>query len=574
MRVLVLLVLLLLPAGGVFAVERITSFDARIEVRADASIRVEEQIVYDFGEDERHGIFRTIPYSYQARVATYRAEISDVVVTDAEGVVVPFEPADVKGSLLLKIGDPEATVTGAQTYVIRYTVSGPFLYFDEQDELYWNVTGMWQTGIERASVLVDLPPGAPVLAARCFRGVRGGDDACESEEQLVNEQQAGYHAEVQNLAAGEGFTFAVAFPKGVIAARTPKTWHDAPMVRPVDYTPLALPVIVIALLGYLWYTRGRDPEGRATVVTQFMPPEGVSPAVAGIVYNERIEPRELSAEIVRLAVEGHIRIHQLEERALIFTKTDYLFERVSDSPPNDEIQATLLSRLFDSSFEGEATVAGGTVTGTRLSKMQHKFADARDELNGLFYEAVLADGYFVERPDLVRRAYMIAGVATIAAGIASAVMLQEPFWIILGIALGVSGLCIMLAGILMPARTRAGVRLKEHIEGFKRYLMVAEKERIAFHNAPERTPELFDRYLPYAMALGVERAWAEQFGDIYFEEPSWHTGSAGAQFSMNGFVQHMQALSADVHAASMPASSGVSGGSVGGGFGGGGGGSW
>jgi uncharacterized membrane protein len=130
-----------------------------------------------------------------------------------------------------------------------------------------------------------------------------------------------------------------------------------------------------------------------------------------------------------------------------------------------------------------------------------------------------------------------------------------------------------------------GVLAREHIRGLKEYLMLAEKERIKFHNAPEKNPELFEKLLPMAMVLGVEREWAAQFKDIYLTQPSWYEGGpTGLGFSSIIFVGNINSFASATHGAivsSMGAAGGASGfggggggGFSGGGFGGGGGGSW
>ena len=578
--ILALAILLLIPAGGVFAVETIPSFDAVITVHANATIDVVERIRYDFGTEERHGIFRTIPYSYQAGTETYTADIVSVIVADEAGVPRPFNESRSNGSLTLKIGDPNTTVTGTHGYVISYTVQGPFLYFDEYDEFYWNVTGAWEKSIASSSVLINLPPGAQVINASCYQGSSRETTSCDNDEKLVSPERAGYFASAYNLAPGEGFTVAVSFPKGTIAL-VEKPWSGRGSQNRFAYTPLAIPLFVLILLGNMWYKRGRDPKGRSTIVPEYTPPEGISPAVAGIVYNERIEPREISAEIVRLAVEGHIRIHRIEKPVLIFTTTDYLLERTATGEPGDEVGRTILEKLFKPEYAGSAEVEGKTIQGTLVSKMRHSFAKDRDDIIGVLYNDVLDRGFFVERPDTVRKRYLgVTIVLFVAGGIIFAnasTLLANVF----AIAHVVSGVFVGIWSWFMPARTAEGVRIKEHLEGFKRYLDVAEKDRLAFHNsprpgvgAPALNAKSFDAYLPYAMAFGVEKAWAKQFEGMHTEQPSWYTGTNGA-FSVGAFTSDMSSFAVDFTTASAPASSGSSGGgSVGGGFGGGGGGSW
>lgn len=563
--------LLFMPFGACFA-ETIPAFDAVITVESDATIAVTERILYDFGGEERHGIFRNIPYSYQAGTETYTADVSLVTVTDEAGEPYPFNESRGRGMLTLKIGDPDVTITGQHLYVISYTVHGPFLYFEDADELYWNVTGAWERSIAEASVLINLPVGARVTDAACYQGSQGDTSPCDEDEKLVNAERAGYHAVARELAAGEGLTVAVSFPKGTIAV-VEKPWTPDTQTPWYAYLALCIPVGALVFIVRLWYTRGRDPRGRTTIVPEYEPPTGLSPALAGIVYNERIEPREISAEIVYLAVAGFIRIHRIERKALIFTVTDYLFERVGSNEPNDEVGKLILFKLFQAEFAGEADVDGAQVHGTLLSKMQHKFVQERDAITDALYGEVLDRGYFVERPDKVRTRYIASGIGL---AVVSSFLFGAGTTVTatLAASLIASGALIAIGGWFMPARTADGVRIKEQLEGFKRYLDVAEKDRLAFHNAPEKTPKLFDTYLPYAMAFGVEKAWAKQFEGMYTEQPGWYTSPTGT-FSAALFASDLGTFSSDFTAASAPQSSGAGGGgSSGGGFGGGGGGSW
>jgi uncharacterized membrane protein YgcG len=572
---LIACIAVLAPLQQVFAAEGyITTFDARVTLHEDASVEVLERISYDFGAEERHGIFRKIPYSYQAGETTYTANVSVLAVTDEEGKPYPFAESRGNGILELKIGDPNVTVTGKHEYAISYIVYGPFLYFDEYDEFYWNVTGSWATGIGRATVLVNLPPGAQALDAACYQGTIDSTASCDESQKLINAEQGGYVASANNLAEGDGFTVAVSFPKGVIAL-VERPWSPGSDTGPLTYLPFGIPLIVLGALIRLWYTRGRDPKGRTTIVPQYEPPAGMTPSIAGILHNERIEPREISAEIVRLAVEGFVRIHRLEKKVLIFTSADYLLERLSDvGEPKDAVGKLILEKLFQPEFSATEDVSGRAVTGTLLSKMQHKFVKERNEITDVMYNEVLDRGLFIERPDKVRMLYAGVGVAVVVVGGILVGASGKGVLTNLGISIALSGGLTALMGILMPARTREGVLKKEHLEGFKRYLDVAEKDRLAFHNAPERTPKLFDTYLPFAMALGVEKAWAEQFTDIYKEQPQWYSGSTGT-FAPAMFAGELSSFSSDFQSASAPQSSGSGGGgSVGGGFGGGGGGSW
>ena len=134
---------------------------------------------------------------------------------------------------------------------------------------------------------------------------------------------------------------------------------------------------------------------------------------------------------------------------------------------------------------------------------------------------------------------------------------------------------------LLKAPTRAGRQLMDTLEGFRMYLSVAEQDRLELLNPPDRTPELFEKLLPYALALDVEQQWNEKFADILSQaeiektyRPGWYSGRSSLSNlgpSLGGAFA--SAVSASTRAPGSSSGSG-GGGSSGGGGGGGGGGGW
>lgn len=136
---------------------------------------------------------------------------------------------------------------------------------------------------------------------------------------------------------------------------------------------------------------------------------------------------------------------------------------------------------------------------------------------------------------------------------------------------------IMLFGLIMPARTKKGAEAREYLAGLKLYLTVAEKDRLEFHNAPEKNPQVFEKLLPYAIVLGVEKQWAKQFEHLMMPMPRWYSDPSATNFNSIIFISQLNAFSNNVSGVVMPRgnSSGLGGGGFsGGGGGGGGGGSW
>jgi len=209
----------------------------------------------------------------------------------------------------------------------------------------------------------------------------------------------------------------------------------------------------------------------------------------------------------------------------------------------------------------------------KLSDLKNKFYKDLKEAKDKVYQSTAEKGYFTVNPNKIRGIFALIGVPIVMLGF----FLGGFFGAIGTISLAVSGIVLVIFGYIIPARTKKGVEVKEHILGLKLYMSVAEARRLEFHNAPEKKPEVFEKLLPYAMALGVEKEWAKQFEGIYNAQPGWYSSPAGIAFNAAFFASSMSDFSktANTAMASSPSGgSGFSGGGSGGGGGGGGGGSW
>jgi uncharacterized membrane protein len=568
---------LFLPQGIVRA-EEIRDFSVDISIRQDATISVTETIRYDFGELERHGIYRDIPYRYSTDVGSYSAALDNITVVDEAGNPYLFETSRGGGMVHLKIGDSDTTISGEHTYRITYDVAGAISYFADFDELYWNATGdNWQVPIQHVQGTARFEDFAPeILQASCYRGARGSGEQCEGS--TIHDDIATLTFAEAGLAPSEGVTIALAIPKGFIYEPTPveqllKTIRDNGIV--------ALPLLVALLMWRLWYKRGRDPRGRNTIIAEFDAPAGMSPIEVGGLVDENVHPKDITAEIVHLAVSGYLKVHQIEvKKLLVFPDTDYVLEKLKDeSTLQSEFDRTIIKALFAETYVSEHDVNGTKIQGVALSDLKNKLHTDMRDVNKRVYEALVAKGYFPINPQRVRTTYVVAGVLVAVVGIIlSGVtgLFATPLAIGSSIA---SGVVVLIFAAFMPKKTAQGVAAREHALGLKRYLSVAEKDRLAFHNAPERTPERFDALLPYAMVFGVEKAWAKQFEDIYKDRnaPGWYSAPPGHLFMPVAFASDLSDnFASAVSAASAPQGGSGSGGGgfSGGGFGGGGGGSW
>ena len=559
---LVALLLLAAPSSAQRSLN-IERFEAEIALSADGTIRVEETIVPRF-TGSWNGIYRSIPVQYRTpQGLNYTLRLNVESVTDGEGRPLEYENSRERHYRKLKIWVPGATDT-RKTVVLTYRVSNALRFFDEHDELYWNVTGdEWDVPIESAAAHIRLPSGITGVRATAFRGAHGS-----TEQSEVRVEPEGIRVSTSRpLGFREGLTLVAGWNPGLVQRPT-AVERTAGVVS--SNMPLALPPLVLFGMYRLWRARGRDPE-LLPIATQYEPPDGMSPAELGTLIDGTPDMRDITATLVDLAVRGYVHITETEDEALfgLITTEDYRFELkrpASEWAALKSHERHLLASMFGSS---------DAVT---LSSLKNTFYTKLPALKSDLYGMLVRHGFYAARPDHVRAWYVCGGIAVgVVIGFASAFVLdrlgmQPAAGVLAGV---LSGAVIVVFGFFMPARTVRGTRELEKVRGFEEFLGRVEGDRLQRVAA---TPEMFERFLPYAMALGVEETWAKKFEGIAHTPPQWYSGRYGTHgFRPAAFTNSLGAMSTKAAStmASAPRSSGGSGfrgGSSGGGFGGGGGG--
>ena len=550
----------------------ITSFDAQIQIQSDGRLLVTEKIDVDFAALERHGIFREIPVRYdwpadRRKLRVYELQVRSV--TDAQRRGVKYETSSDGANLRIKIGDPDRTVTGAQTYVIAYLVKGALNGFSDHDELFWNVTGSeWPVPIVRSTATVSAP--GPLTQTACFFGPRGSTTRCP----ITAQTSSATYANQRSLAPGEDFTIVAGLRKGVVPEPAPiLTERPREIEDYFDITPLwlALAVFValagIAFVFWRWYTAGRDRREHETIVPEFEPPEKLRPAEIGLLMDESADPLDVTATIVDLAVRGYLTITELPKEGL-FGARDWVLKRAKPSDASlRDYERTILDGLFT---YGE----GDEVKMSELKR--HFYKTLRTAQNELYADSV-KNGWFAADPSRVRLTYAALGFVGLAfAGILTFALGLLVGGGIVGIAAGVPAVAMLSVAPVMPSKTREGAELHRRSLGFERYIQVAEKDRQQF---AERE-HIFADYLPYAIVFRCVDQWAKAFAglDLKAATAGWYVGNYAA-FSAIEMSRGLSSFSNEISSAiaSTPGGSGgsgFSGGGSGGGGGGGGGGSW
>jgi uncharacterized membrane protein len=548
---------------------RIENFHSEVIVMPDGSVDVTETIEVHFIGGPWHGLYRSIPVEYvNPQGFNYSLFLHVQRVTDASGRSLKFGTSREGHYRKLKIDVPDAD-NSTQTISIEYTVSDALRFFDDHDEFYWNVTGDGSDiPIRSASGRIILPVGTTNIRANVFTG------AYRSRAQDADVEIAGNRVEVRTrepLGIHQGLTIAVAFDKGFVHEPTPA---DKVSLFLRSNWPLVLPVFAFVVMFYLWWTRGRDPRLRP-IAAQYEPPDQLTPGEAGTLVDNSADMRDITASIVDLAVRGYITIeeHQKESMLGLMHHKDYNFIVRKDRSEWAKLkphEQTLLDGLFTTGAVGESV---------SMSSLQNHFYTNLPSIKNNIFSSLVMHGYYKQRPDSVRSTYLgiggVVGFLLVFGGLklAASMGMAPAAFLIAGI---LTGVIIAGFGWFMPAHTEQGARALEGVLGFEDFLVHVESDRF---NKMIKTPEMFEKFLPFAMALGVEKNWSKAFQGILREPPEWYRGSSyGPNFYPIYFVNDLNYMSTQASSAmtSAPRSSGGSGfsggdggGSSGGGFGGG-----
>ncbi len=602
--------------------ERILDFSSNIKVNQDASILVTEDItVYANGQTIKHGIYRDFPTTYKDNNGNNYVvgfEVKEVRMND---IPETYTISSLSNGKRVKIGKADVLLdSGVYKYSITYEATRELGFFSDHDELYWNVTGNgWNYNIENVSAVVILPDNINQqdIKTEAYTGVMGSKEKSYSTSITQN---VGSFSTNRVLSSYEGLTIVISWPKGFVTAPTESQlinyWLQDNKI--IFLGSIGLLIVFLYYL-FVWNRFGRDPR-RQTIIAQYEPPKGLSPSEIRYLLNRRFDDRCMVADIIDLAVMGYIKIDKKTSHYnLILTNKNYDSSTLKDS------HKKLLESLFEKGDIVDVGAYNSTIVFTKADflklitdnyKKNYFTYNTKYFVVGIILSILIM--FFLATVDGIQT-LAITGFMSIWLSIWSfavismllniiklwirgnkfmsifSLIFSIPFLIAELFALYmlyfsssagfviVLGLLIILNisfYFLLKQYTENGLRLVEEIKGFKLFLSVTEKERMNFHNPPERTPELFEKYLPYALALGVENKWAEQFADIFRDKdmmdshPLWYSSSIYSTAFISDFST---SFSSSISASStVPGSSSGSGGggSSGGGGGGGGGGGW
>ena len=573
----------------VHAREYIELFDSIITVEKSGMLDVRERIIVHAEHDQvKRGIFRELPLIYSDGAGLLKRVSYELVDCSFDGNAISVFKRYARNGVVFVIGNPEKFVgIGRHEFVIHYRLSDELGFFATHDELYFNVTGNgWRLPIDKVRATVQLPYEGPQdkINLAAYTGAFGSKshDAQWRVEHIGDKNSIVFET-TQPLYRYEGLSIVVGWPKGYVVAPT----LYSTIVRFVTDNRSIL-ILLISLLLSIWLgifsvLRTRRAAPRGTIFPLFDAPAGYSPGACAYMLNRSYSARSFAADVVGIAVAGGIAIESIKGlfggKTYRLTKKEHNLDTKIKAKSSEEYLFESYNKIVTGLF------ADSEMVELKKGKENKALIKTTESLNTYYdrtYKSLLTASPF---------GAIAAGVLACAGFVVSYVV--DPFLFasfIVYMLLGLLTCVVIVTGIFNRWYTPEGRTIVDHIEGFKMYLEIAESERMKIIGTPpDRTPELYETFLPYAMALNVEKAWTKQFEPVFeaYERthhtpyyPLWFIGGDLMGFSSGSFASSFvssigsSTISSSSFAPGKSSGFGSGGGFSGGGGGGGGGGGW
>lgn len=601
--------------------EKIYSFKSKIEVLTSGDLDIVETIkVHAEGIEIKRGIFRAIPNSYRSKLGSKFKVDFEVKEIKRDGISESFHTKKQNGFYYIYIGsESEFLNPGDYTYTIHYTTNQQIGFYNDFDELFWNVNGPeWGFEIDEVEAVIKLPSAAKIKQFAAYTGFYG-ESGTDFKAEQISDTEIKFKT-TRKFYPEENLSVGVGWQKGIIQQPTTQE-KILDFLQDNQILLIALIGSLLAFFMHLWSWKrvGVDPP-KGTIIPLFKPMENLSPSAMRYILKMKIDEKAYTAALVSLATKGFIKIEK--KKSLYYIINEKKADTTSLSASEKTILTTLLSGkdIFKVSDSNHSKLSSSISAFAKQEKETHRetyFKLNRKHLMlGIIFSILsLAAMFFFNDysfsfgtlsalfPILFFVFIIFRSTGTKNKNGAVA-FIGFVFFFIFFSNFGSFGLSTfetvvfvatlifllvlnLLFAYLMKAPTLFGRKEMDKIEGFKMFLKTAEESRLNAINTPEKTPQLFEEYLPYAIALDCENQWADKFKDIIkeamaagnYSQPTWYVGN-GTRFSPATFTRDVSTkFNNSLGNAATPPSQrgsssggGFSGGSSGGGFSGGGGG--
>ncbi len=624
-----LLFLSLILSFNLHAKEVITSYHSDINIQQNGQLHIIETIQVRAENNQiKRGIYRDFPTLYKDNSGISKVGFT-LISVQRDGVNDDYHTSNLSNGIRIYIGNRDVILKpGHYSYQIEFTTTQQLGFFNEYDELYFNVTGNgWNFPIRQASATVTLPEAVESsrISLTGYTGLKGSTQQFLTHD-ILHSGQFNFTT-TQPLQAHEGLTIVANWPKGIINE------PDVGQLRAIyiennKHSLIAVSGLALVLIYYvfIWLKVGKDPD-KGIILPLYQAPEGFSPASTRFISQMSYDKSCFTVALVNLAIKGFISIDQNSSKKFIIHKLN---------TPDTHLAAgesAILQHLFESSDQVTLTQAEHKRLRKALNNHEASLREDYEKLHFNTNKKFFLPGMLISLATIIFSILTLPDEAMTISTIAVSIIALIPFAIIvklfrsylkkgkqpslIGIAiqivtfgilaLGLSELLstllsmfediswpvtvsiyLMIATNIMfeqwlKAPTLVGRKLLDRIESFKLYLSVAEEDELKLSGQPDFSNDIYQQFLPYAIALGVNHAWSKKLErsiDAGLIEKGVHpTGFLyhNNYHDMNDFTSSISTgLDSAISSSSTApgSSSGSVGGSSGGGGGGGGGGGW
>ena len=617
-------------SGYAYLIDR---YDIDVIVNENNTLDITESIDAYFNTP-KHGIIRNIPLKNKVvrldgTMSNNRAIVDDISVN------ADYATSVSDGNKVIKIGDPNITLTGAKSYTINYSYHLGKDTGKDYDELYFNLIGdSWDTAIGNVTFSIQMPKAFEAEMLGLSKGQSGSTDSTGISYQVNGTVITGNYDGIMN--PGEALTIRIQLPEGYFV-------NTGLAVDFMTILAIVFPILFALITVFLWAKFGKDDHVVETV--EFYPPEEFNSAELGYIYKGNAETKDIISLLIYLANKGYLKISELEQHSLFSKSKSFKLTKIKEYDGDNENERIFLTGLFSvpkalnlsdivSLFKAKGQPQNETPKGSRDEVMSEDLVNSfyittnkilqnlnkKENKYTIFEKTSLGKGlYFI---GMLIAIYVLITVPPVAAygdtsslfigllfpGIGFTVLFAmvfgktklavKIFGLVWGLGFGgmpwatmvlpallaaplslvayaIGLVCVFVIVMLfkaMPKRTAYGNELLGKIRGFRTFIETAEKPKL--EKLVLQDPEYFYSILPYAYVLGVSDKWIDQFENIGLQSPDWYEGSTAFNVASFGAFMNSTMATASTAMSSGSSGGGSGGGSSGGGSGGGGGSSW
>ena len=514
--------------------ERFLHFHVDIDIKPDGNaVFTENFTVYAAGIEIRKGIIRNI---LEYRIdKTGRKKIVPIKVLnvmldgkDSEFRTETRTPSKGREQLIYTNESDNLLRKGFHRFTIVYESRGHVGFFDDYDEMYWNVMGSdCVFSIENISATLHPPGGSEAIKWSCYTGVEGSTEmACNCNGDVV----APFFKATRVLQPGEGFSIAVSFPRDIIQRPT-KSQEYWEMVRSA-----VIGLIIVMITGmsmfFMWFKYGRD-AGKQLIYPQFRPPNNWSPAKVRYLYKQKFDDKAFTATLLQMAVKRGIGIEYRQKKGNNKKKCYYLVPKNKNNL--NEIEQTMFDKIF--STESQKGKEGEVLKEREVSAAGSTYlSSAMISLDNSTTSGINFDDYYKENKKYI----YIGMIMSISLWIVHCFVAYNDTYESSSIVFVPLTLILFyqIFRKVMGARTKLGAQTVAELAGLRMYLGTSERYWLNQMMPPEQTPQHFEEMLPYAVALNVENQWCDKFHNVlqrYNYTPVWYSDTDYSSDSLTGF---------------------------------------